>query len=228
MTATGDADRLPSVDVYGALMGTESDASHLLDELVARSGSDPTSVSSKQMTFPETRRFWAELGAEEARAGEAPSSVAAQQPYLFTKSEFFKRQLPTEAILALTENFLLGRPAGESRELDFMPWGAAYNRVRPEATAFVHRDELFQLKHAATVDAGAPPGEKINAQRWTAQSWNSVHPWGSGRVFQNFADPDLRNWADAYYGTNYERLVQVKAQYDPTGFFRFPQSIPAP
>ena len=228
VTATGDANRAPSVDIYGALMGTESDATGLLDELGIRSNSDPVSTSIKQMTFRETRHFWAELGAEEARAGEALPSTAVQQPYLFTKSEFFKRQLPTEAILALTENFLLGRPAGESRELDFMPWGAAYNRVRPEATAFVHRDELFQLKHAATVDAGAPPGGKINAQRWTAQSWNSVHPWGSGRVFQNFADPDLQNWADAYYGTNYERLVQVKAQYDPTGFFRFPQSIPAP
>ena len=228
ITVTGDKDRLPSVDVYGALMGTESDATGLLNELVARSGSDPTSVSSKQMPFPETRRFWAELGAEEATAGEAPSSVAVQQPYLFSKSEFFKRQLPAEAILALIENFSLGRAAGESRELDFMPWGAAYNRVRPDATAFVHRDELFQLKHAATVDMGAPPNEKADARKWVLRSWESVHPWGSGRVFQNFADPDLENWTDAYYGPNYERLVRVKAQYDPMGFFRFPQSIPAP
>jgi FAD/FMN-containing dehydrogenase len=46
-------------------------------------------------------------------------------------------------------------------------------------------------------------------------------------VFQNFIDPDLEGWADAYYGTNYERLVRVKARYDPTGFFRFHQSLPA-
>jgi DNA-binding transcriptional LysR family regulator len=26
-----------------------------------------------------------------------------------------------------------------------------------------------------------------------------VHPWGSGRVFQNFADPDLENWTDVYF-----------------------------
>lgn len=222
ITATGDGDQPPSVDIYGALMGTAPDAADLLDELVARSGSDPISSSSEQMTFSETRRFWAQLG-----TSEAPPPEMAQQPYLFTKSEFFKRELPTEAILALVENFSLGRIPGEARELDFMPWAGAYNRVRPDATAFVHRDELFQLKHAVTVDPEAPPNNKADAHRWVLRSWESVHPWGSRRVFQNFVDPELDGWAEAYYGTNYDRLVRVKAQYDPTGFFHFHQSIAA-
>jgi hypothetical protein len=63
------------------------------------------------------------------------------------------------------------------------------------------------------------------AQRWVDRSWMSI-PWGSGRVFQNFADPDLENWAAAYYGTNLERLVRVKARYDPGNVFRFRQSLP--
>jgi hypothetical protein len=87
----------------------------------------------------------------------------AQQPYLFTKSEFFKREPPAEAIAALLENFSHGRVSGESRELDFMPWGGAYNRVRPDATAFVHRDELFQLKHSVTVGPGASQVRKEQA-----------------------------------------------------------------
>jgi hypothetical protein len=227
VTATGNVDQAPSVNVYGALMGTESDATDLLDKFVARSGSDPTSASSKQMTFSETRRFWANLGVEEAGAAENLQPSVAQ-PYLFTKSEFFKRPLPAETIMALVENFSLERRPGESRELDFMPWGGAYNRVKPDATAFVHRDELFQLKHAVTVDPVASSNQKMDAQGWVLRSWESVHPWGSGRVFQNFVDPDLKEWADAYYGTNYDRLVRVKAQYDPTGFFHFHQSIPAP
>lgn len=228
VTVAGDPDRPPSVDVYGALIGTESDVMNLLDEFLARSGSDPISVSNKQMTFSETRRFWAELGAEKARAGEARPSVATRQPYLFTKSEFFRQQLPTEVIVTLLENFSLARAPGESRELDFMPWGGAYNRVRPDATAFVHRNERFQIKHSVTVDPGASQGVKVDAQRWILRSWESVHSWGSGRVFPNFVDPELQGWADAYYGTNYHRLARVKARYDPTGFFRFHQSIPVP
>jgi FAD/FMN-containing dehydrogenase len=54
-----------------------------------------------------------------------------------------------------------------------------------------------------------------------------VHPWGSGRVYPNFPDPDLDDWAQAYYGANYARLVKIKAKYDPHGVFRFPQSLPA-
>jgi len=136
------------------------------------------------------------------------------------------RPLPSEAVAALVENFLQGRASGESRELDFMPWGGAYNRVPPDATAFVHRDEVFQLKHAVVVDPEASTGEQEAAHRWVARSWASVHPWGSGRVFQNFADPDLEDWADAYYGPNYQRLVRVKARYDPASFFHFHQSLP--
>ena len=45
-------------------------------------------------------------------------------------------------------------------------------------------------------------------------------------MFQNFPDPELENWVGAYYGPNYQRLVQVKTRYDPANFFRFPQSLP--
>jgi Berberine and berberine like len=45
-------------------------------------------------------------------------------------------------------------------------------------------------------------------------------------VFQSFADPDLESWAGACYGTNLERLVRVKARYDPGNALRFHQSLP--
>jgi FAD/FMN-containing dehydrogenase len=97
--------------------------------------------------------------------------------------------------------------------------------VPPDATAFVHRDELFQLKHSAMVDPPVNAAAAAAAQRWVSRSWASVHPWGSGRVFQNFADPDLEDWTEAYYGTNYDRLARVKGRYDPDGVFRVHQSI---
>jgi FAD/FMN-containing dehydrogenase len=76
------------------------------------------------------------------------------------------------------------------------------------------------------LDPEAPATAKAAAHRWVGRSWSTVHPWGSGRVFQNFADRDLENWAEAYYGTNYPRLVRVKAQYDPGNVFHADQSLP--
>jgi FAD/FMN-containing dehydrogenase len=226
VTANGDADTPPSVDIYAAMLGTESDAIGLLDELVARVGADPITATHAHMSFPETRRFWAQLGVAEPGTDQAPPPEVTQPQHLFAKSEFFRRPLPGDAIAALLATFTLGRAPGESRELDFMPWGGAYNRVPPDATAFVHRAELFQLKHAAVVDPATTSAREA-AHRWITRSWASVHPWGSGRVFQNFADPDLEHWADAYYGTNYDRLVRIKARYDPGNRFRFRQSLPA-
>jgi len=226
VTATGGADRPASVDVFGVLLGTESDATELLDALVVRAGSDPISASTEHMSFTETRRFWAELPVAENVDGHGPQAPSTQRLHFVAKSEFFRRPLPSEAGAALMENFGQGRASGESRELDFTPWGGAYNRVRPDATAFVHRNEAFQLKHVAVVDPERPTSEKEAAHRWVARSWATVHRWGSGRVFQNFPDPDLEDWAGAYYGPNYQRLLRVKARYDPGDLFHFHQSLP--
>jgi FAD/FMN-containing dehydrogenase len=222
VTAAADVDQPASVDVYGALLGTESDAAKLIDELVVRAGSDPIRASAEQMSFSQTMRFWANLGATEYGAGPGPQDPSAPQPYLVAKSEFFNRPLPPDAAATLLEIFLQGRTPGESRELDFIPWGGAYSRMRSDATAFVHRAELFQLKHSVVVDSEASTDEQKTAHRWVTRSWEAVHPWGSGRVYQNFPDPDLTDWANAYYGPNYRRLVQVKRRYDPAGFFHFP------
>lgn len=49
-----------------------------------------------------------------------------------------------------------------------------------------------------------------------------VHPWGSGGVYPNFPDPDLEDWAHACHGSNYDRLLRVKAEHDPDNFFCSP------
>jgi len=217
ITGSGPPDRPLSVDLYGTLFGAEGDARDLLEELVTRARSDPMTATHQYMSYPGTRAFWADLG--------EPATTPGARPHLRARSEFFNRYLPAEAIEELLRVFAQGRATDESRELDFMPWGGAYNRRRADATAFVHRDETFILKHAVT--ATAPErGDVDLAHRWVDASWATVHPWGSKRVFQNFADPDLTNWAHAYYGPNLPRLGRVKSRYDPTGFFRHAHTPP--
>jgi FAD/FMN-containing dehydrogenase len=227
VTAGDEPGQPPAVEVWGAFHGPRADAVRLVEELVARVGSDPVTAALTPMSWPQTRKFWAELGSQAEDPGGPSAAQPSAEQCLYARSEFFARPLPSEAVGALLATFGQGRTTGESRELDFMPWGGAYNRRAPDATAFVHRDQLFQLKHAVVVRADAPRASQAAAHRAATRSWASVHPWGSGRVFQNFADPDLERWAEAYYGANYPRLVRIKARYDPSDRFGSQQPLRA-
>jgi hypothetical protein len=199
------------VNVFGAMTGTESETAELLDELVARVGVDPTSASRLHMPYRDAKRHLAEHG---------PGDDHPEDAHPFSKSEFFRRPLPGEAIAALVRSFSTDRVPGQARELDFTPWSGAYNRVLPDATAFVHRDEEFLLKQAVVIESGASASEREAAMAWLEHSWALVHEWGSGGVYPNFPDPDLDDPGRAYYGTGYDRLVRVKETYDPEAFFR--------
>jgi FAD/FMN-containing dehydrogenase len=225
LSATGDGEWPPVADVFGVVVGDDADPARLLDEIVARAGADPIAASRRHVSYRKAQRYLDGLGPVD-EWGEEPSPPpppAVRQ--LFTKSEFFRRSLPRDTTGALAENLLHGLAPGQSREVAFLPWGGAYNRVDADATAFVHRDELFIVQHLVSVDVAGDATPFGPARDWLKRSWGIVHPWGSGGVYPNFPDPDLQIWAHAYYGRNYERLLHVKAKYDPDGFFRSPQSL---
>jgi FAD/FMN-containing dehydrogenase len=218
LTAAGDGERPPRVDVVATVLDGEADAERLAGELVGRVGADPVEASRRHLPHREAKRYLEGLGSVEDRH---------EQPgHLYTKSEFFRQPLPGETVAALVGHLSQGLAPGQSREADFLPWGGAYNRVRGNATAFAHRGERFLVQHLVTVSPDAPTTERDATRGWLARSWALVHPWGSGGVYPNFPDPDLQDWARAYHGSNYERLRRVKARYDPDNFFRFHQSLP--
>jgi FAD/FMN-containing dehydrogenase len=218
LTAAGEAGRAPAVHVFGALLGTESAATALLGALAARAGADPGSASAQHLPYHEAKRYLTRLG-DQMR--EPAAGQPATEGHDFSKSEFFARPLPGDAIAALVAGLGRQRPAGQSRELDFTPWAGVYNRPAADATAFPHRDALFLLKQTVSVDPGADDDAREAARRWLDRSWATAHPFGTGGVYPNFPDPDLADEAGAYSGVNLARLLRVKARYDPDGFFPF-------
>jgi FAD binding domain/Berberine and berberine like len=210
VTVGGEAGAEPLVHLFGSMIGSETETAALLDEFVSVAGAEPASAERSYMRYGSLKSYLAERGPGEQEDEDG-------RPY--TKSEFFREPLPTRAVEALVDLFVRGRRPGEARKLDFMPWGGAYNRVPANATAFPHRNELFLLEHSVVVPVGFDAAATEAARAWLSDSWELVHPSGSGGVYANFPDSDLPDEHRAYWGANLERVRRVKEKYDPERVF---------
>jgi hypothetical protein len=110
----------------------------------------------------------------------------------------------------------------------FDSYGGAIGRLAPGDTAFVHRHAIACAQYSVSYADGNPSLAVVAAARsWLDNTQGTFAPYAEGS-YQNYIDPTLPNWAEAYYGTNLPRLSQVKGVYDPDDVFHFAQSIPLP
>jgi FAD/FMN-containing dehydrogenase len=218
----------PRVTVFGAVVGNAADARPHLEEFIRRVDPDGELEELTELSARAgaTRHTYAGMPVMDR---QQPGPPMTMKPWLrAVKSEFFDEPMPADAIQSLLDTYRADHPPGQYRELEFIPWGGAFRNVAADATAFVHRSPLFQIGHHGIAMAAASDEERTAARDWVRRSFDAVHPAASGKVYPNYADPDLVDWADAYYGENLPRLKQVKARYDPEDVFRFAQSVPLP
>ena len=231
--AAAPGGRTPTVSVGGCYLGSDADAANLLNQLYGKVGSSP---SSHFLSFPQSF-----LSAMLAEAG--CSTIGYQACHLpwyasggklgraseFAKSDFFTTPLSSAGIGTLLAGITaLQRVAGAAGGVGgiaFDALGGAVNRVAPGATAFVHRNALFSAQYTTGWTVGASSTGISNQHTWLRKYWNSMRRYASGEAYQNYVDPDLANWRQAYYGANYTRLAAVKQKYDPAALFTFPQAI---
>jgi Berberine and berberine like len=100
-------------------------------------------------------------------------------------------------------------------------YGGAINRVAADATAFVHRDVMFGIQELAYYGSGGQGA----ALSWLQSTHAALRPYTTGAAYQNYIDPALSGWRQAYYGANLDRLVDVRRKYDPDRVFAFAQAI---
>jgi FAD/FMN-containing dehydrogenase len=210
VTVAGELGADPVVHLFGSMIAGEAETAALLDEFVSDAGAEAASADRAHMRYGSLKSYLVERGPGDQEDEDG-------RPYM--KSEFVRESLPAAAVEALVENFVRERRPGEARKLDFMPWGGAYNRVSPDATAFPHREELFLLEHSVVVPAGSEASATESARAWLSDSWELVHPSGSGGVYANFPDADLPDEHGAYWRGNLERVRRVKEKYDPERVF---------
>jgi FAD/FMN-containing dehydrogenase len=222
----------PSIQVGGTYIGSVGEAAAQLEKLYAAVGSNPSSPFLESTSW--LHAMLVEAGCASLTVNECHLPTQDPQGQLsraseYAKSDFFTKPLSSHGIGTLltgVENFqkVSGAPGG-SGGIAFDALGGAINRVAPGATAFVHRDALFDAQYTTTWPVGSASAEVARQHAWQQSFWQSMRPYASGQAYQNYVDPSLTNWRQAYYGANYTRLTQVKAAYDPHRLFNFPQAI---
>lgn len=104
------------------------------------------------------------------------------------------------------------------------PLGGKINDVAPDGTAFVHRQALWNFDIFAFWNPASPKDGEL-VRKWAQDYYADMQPYLSGSVYQNYPDADLPDWADAYYGSNLDRLRNVKCRYDPDRVFGHMQGL---
>ena len=103
--------------------------------------------------------------------------------------------------------------------------GGAVARVGPDETAFSGRDAAYEM----TIVAAWNPGDAARARHieWARAFHRALEPYSMG-VYANFVNDETADQVKsrAYSARQWERLVKVKAEYDPDNFFKLNANIP--
>jgi hypothetical protein len=205
----------PSVTALGQYFGSASRLSSLLGPL-RRSGAR---ISTGTASYLPLQLRWAGCAGESVSACAVPDRT----PFI-GKSDYASRPLSGRG--RATMKRYIERAGGRATGAIILDsYGGAINRVKPSATAFVHRNMLFSMQYYTQFQSSS--GERAG-RSWIRSFYAAMRPFVSGFAYQNYIDPDLKSWRHAYYGKNYKRLQRVKKTYDPGNLFHFKQSIRLP
>jgi FAD/FMN-containing dehydrogenase len=144
------------------------------------------------------------------------------------KSTFVDAALPATATASIVNavTALAADVPGVGGGVVFDSYGGAINRLPAADSAFVHRDAVACAQYSVTFGSASPSASVVAAaQSWLERMQSSFAPVARGS-YQNYIDPTLPDWAEAYYGSNLPRLMEVKRAYDPDDLFHFAQSVP--
>ena len=228
--ASQPAGASPTVQVAGVWAGGTAAAAAQIARLSALVGR-PASEFLGENSFEQA--MYVEAGCQ--GLSEAACHTEGQYPggslprfVEVAKSSIFNDPLGGAGVQAVLSGIERRQDERGTGEVIFDSWGGAINHVAPSATAFVHRRAIASAQYIAMLPAGVSAGEVSSAGDWLDDWYAEVRPHSSGGAYQNYIDPSLPNWADAYYGSNLPRLQEVKAKWDPDDVWHFAQSIPLP
>lgn len=220
----------PNVSVPMVYVGPSSELSAHIDALTSAVPVPPTTRSYNDDSYEATMLLEAgctNLTLSECRVGDEVPGGKLERGAFIAGSDYFADPIPAAGITAMVA--AVAQRAADPRlgeggvSLDVL--GGAVDDLATDATSYVHRGALFNAQYTAGWPGGTNGPLSRNRRSLTALR-STLHRYGTGQAYQNYADSLLRNPQQAYYGANLARLIDVKRTYDPANLFNQPQGVP--
>jgi hypothetical protein len=136
----------------------------------------------------------------------------------YLKSGFIN-EIPDLLVSTVVQNYKAYNERGTT--LFFQHSGGAISRVPANATAFAHRKSVANM--FAVVEWPVEESRDSHV-KYIKEYWKDFQPFTDGWYANDIADQTAGSVNKNYQG-NYERLVRVKNQYDPTNLFRLNANV---
>jgi FAD/FMN-containing dehydrogenase len=147
------------------------------------------------------------------------------------KSAYMNARFP-DGQVATMWRFLTDGLGNSQALLQVDSYGGAVNALPWDATPIPQRSSIMKLQYQAYWTDPADGDENLV---WIRGFYDAMYgaagPVPDGTMdgcYVNYPDVDLVDWQHLYYQGNYERLQQVKADWDPYNIFNHAQSIELP
>jgi FAD/FMN-containing dehydrogenase len=206
-------DRARGSNVLVSLVGQLRGTPKALDDILA-----PAYAVAK----PQQAMIW----------GDAPYWAAQKLleevdgPIPFQERSAFVASGQAEKATAHTFHHLLTWPGTSGvGDLRFFQTGGKINDTDAKATAFAHRNSAWIMDVGLTWSPTDSAHAVVLSRDWQDRLYAAVRPFSTGGAYQNFIDPSLDDWRNAYYRENLGRLEEIKKKIDPGRVFAFPQAV---
>jgi len=136
----------------------------------------------------------------------------------YLKSGFIN-EIPDLLVSTVVQNYKAYNERGTT--LFFQHSGGAIGRVPANATAFAHRKSVANM--FAVVEWPVEESRDSHV-KYIKEYWKDFQPFTDGWYANDIADQTAGTVNKNYQG-NYERLVKVKNQYDPSNLFRLNANV---
>ena len=126
-----------------------------------------------------------------------------------------------DAFLETLRRYVERLPSPHS-EIFIGQMGGAQARVAADATAYPHRDAAYVMNVHTRWETAAADESCV---AWARGLFDESARFATGGVYINFMPADETDRVGSAYGATWDRLVALKAKYDPTNLFRVNQNI---